>query len=260
MTSAAASILFLLAMLVAAAAGMLLRKALPAHHTTDASNDAVLRAVGLVVTLTALVLGFFVNSAKTYYDAVSNQLKQIGADVSVLDRTLERFGPDAASGRVLLRQGTGAAVRILWPGYATALPTLAASHPIDGLEQLDDAIRALPASDALHQHLKDQALTYTAGMEHESMLLGEIAVTRMQMPLLLIMLSWLVIIYLGFGLVWPRTGTAIAALVLSAVACSGAILMIVELDSPLQGLVRVPPSVLEAPLLGTAASPAAASQ
>lgn len=248
MSSIRLSIVFFAAMLGAAAAGMLLRRVLPEHHTDAASNDAVLRAVGLVVTLTALVLGFFVNSAKTYYDAVSNDLTEIGADVSVLDRSLQRFGPEATPARTLLRQSTGAAVRLLWPEHATPLPPADRSLPIDGLEQLEDAVRALPAEDDRRRHLKEQALSYTAAMEHESLLLGEIAATRLQLPLMLILLSWLVIIYMGFGLVWPRTGTAIAALVMSAAACTGAILMILELSSPLHGVVRISPAVLEAPL------------
>lgn len=252
------SIAFLAAMLAAATCGMLLRKLLPEHHTSATSNDAVLRAVGLVVTLTALVLGFFVNSAKGYYDAVSNDLKEIGADVSVLDRTLQRFGPDAAQARTLLRQGVGTAVRLLWPGHASALPALDGGMPIDGLEQLEDAIRDLPATGDRQEHFKGQALTYAAAVERESLLLGELAATRVQLPLMLILLSWLVIIFLGFGLVWPRTGTAIAALVMSAVACAGAILMILELNSPLNGIVRISPSVLEAPLTRGSTAPASA--
>jgi hypothetical protein len=67
-----------------------------------------------------------------------------------------------------------------------------------------------------------------------------------------------VIIYMGFGLVWPRTGTAIAALVMSAAACTGAILMILELNSPLKGIVRISPSVLEAPLTRGETAPTSA--
>jgi hypothetical protein len=242
------SLAFLAAMLGAAATGMLLRRLLPEHHTDGTSNDAVLRAVGLVVTLTALVLGFFVNSSKAYYDAVSNQLNQIGADISVLDRTLARFGPGAAPAREMLRRGTGAAVHILWPDHKSVLPTVYDGLPIDGLERMEDEVRALPADDAHHEHLKEQAIDYVAGIEHESLLLGELATTRMHSLLLLIVLSWLIIIYVGFGLVWPRTGTALAALVMSAVAAAGAIFMILELYSPLHGIVHIDPSVLEFPL------------
>jgi hypothetical protein len=250
-SAAVMSLLFLAAMLVSAWGGMRLRQALPDEHTASISSDAVLRAVGFVVTLTALVLGFFVNSSKAYYDAVSNQLNQIGADISVLDRTLARFGPGAAPAREMLRRGTGAAVHILWPDHKSVLPTVYDGLPIDGLERMEDEVRALPADDARHEHLKEQAIDYVAGIEHESLMLGELATTSMHSLLLLIVLSWLVIIYAGFGVVWPRTGTALAALVMSAVAAAGAIFMILELYSPLHGIVHIDPSVLELPLTRT---------
>ena len=56
--------LLLVGMMAAAAlGGMAVRGRLPEHHTADGSLDAVLRSVGLVVTLSAVVLGFLVGSA-----------------------------------------------------------------------------------------------------------------------------------------------------------------------------------------------------
>ena len=111
------------------------------------------------------------------------------------------------------------------------------AHHTDGSS--NDAVHALPADDARHRHLKDQALVYNASVEHESLLLVELAAMRLQLPLMLILLSWLVIICLGFGLVWPRA--AIAALMMPATAFAGAILMILELTSPLRRIVRISP-------------------
>ena len=54
-------------------------------------------------------------------------------------------------------------MQLLWPEHVTPLPTLGKALPIDGLEQLEDAVRDLPAGDARHQHLKEQALAYTPG-------------------------------------------------------------------------------------------------
>jgi hypothetical protein len=238
---------------------MLLRRVLPEHHKDDKSADAVLRAVGLVVTLTALVLGFFVNSAKTYYDGISDELKKIGAGLSVIDRTLLHYGPETADARTLLRQTAGSAVQMLWPNHAGTLPTLPEGRPMAGLEQLENAVRLLPAGDPLQQQYRDQALGYVGDIQREGVMMGEMSTTRLQPALMLVLLSWLLIIYLGFGLVWPRSGTAVAALVMSCLACTGAILMILELDSPLEGLVSISPAVLEAPLAASHGAETAAA-
>ena len=248
----------LLVMLAAAGVGMLLRRVLPDHHTDDKSLDAVIRAIGLVVTLTALVLGFFVNSARAYYDGVSEELKKIGADLSVVDRTLQRYGPEADAARTMLFQSAGSAVRLLWPDATPTLPTLESGGPFSGLAQLEDLIRELPAPDTRRQQLRQQALGTVVDVEREALLLGEMSSSRLQPSLMLMLLSWLMVIYLGFGLVWPRSGTALAALALSSAACAGAILMILELDSPLEGMVQISPNVFEAPLLRTSGVPGSA--
>jgi len=49
---------------------------------------------------------------------------------------------------------------------------------------------------------------------------------------------------MGFGVVSPRTSTAIAAMALAAIAAAGALFLVVELFSPVRGLIRIEPSVL----------------
>ena len=244
----------LLVMFAAAGLGMLLRRVLPDHHTDDKSLDAVIRAIGLVVTLTALVLGFFVNSAKGYYDGLTGDLRELGADVGALDRALERYGPAAAPLRGQLREYGGTALRVLWPGAVTRLPP-GGKPPRQYLEDLQDGIHAIPATDERQRRLRDQALQLTSTIERQSLLLGEMTTSHMQTPLLVILVAWLACIYIGFGLVWPRTGTALVSLALSAGVCAGAILMILELYSPLSGLVSIDPSVIEVPLLSAVAPP-----
>jgi hypothetical protein len=46
-------------------------------------------------------------------------------------------------------------------------------------------------------------------------------------------------IFIGFSALAPRNATAILALMASAVAVSGAILLILELNQPFDGLIRI---------------------
>jgi hypothetical protein len=85
-------------------------------------------------------------------------------------------------------------------------------------------------------------------MQHAGLKLTRIAQARPQTPMLAVVLSWLVIIFLGFGLVSPQTGTALASMALAAFAAAGALFLIIELYSPVSGLLQIPPSIFESAL------------
>jgi hypothetical protein len=57
--------------------------------------------------------------------------------------------------------------------------------------------------------------------------------------MLIIVVSWLVVIFVGFSVIAPRNATAVLALILSALAVSGAIFLILELDQPFGGLIGI---------------------
>jgi hypothetical protein len=231
--------------LCAALGGMALRHALPALHDNDAFNNTVTRSLTLVVSLTSLVLGFMVGSAKGYYDGVQDKLTRVAADAMVLDRGLAHYGPEAREARELLRQTLGSAVRGLWPRHKTQLPGIAVGGAVDGLERLENAIRALPAQDDEQRSLRSEALQSTRDIMQASSLFVTATQNRFQQPILAILALWLVIIFLCFGILAPRNGSAIAVLLMSAVAISGAVFLIQELYNPMSGLLQIPPSTLE---------------
>ena len=61
--------------------GTLLRHALPEHHLSEDSQDVVRLGVGLIATISALVLGLLIAAAKTSFDTQSTQITQITADM-----------------------------------------------------------------------------------------------------------------------------------------------------------------------------------
>jgi hypothetical protein len=56
---------------------------------------------------------------------------------------------------------------------------------------------------------------------------------------LVVLVFWLTIIFMSFGLFAPRTATVIATFLVCALSVSGAILLIQELDRPFQGLIQI---------------------
>ena len=62
------SLIVLACLIAAVLAGRTLRRLLPESHLSAESKDAVKLAMGLVATMSALILGLLVSSAKGAYD------------------------------------------------------------------------------------------------------------------------------------------------------------------------------------------------
>src|SRR5580698_11517378 len=100
---------------------MLLR--LPQHHLDPDTRDIVRLGTGLIATLSALVLGLLIASAQGTFQTQSNQIKQITANVVLLDNILARAGPEAQPARVLLRGAVRTLVERIWgTGDAATTP------------------------------------------------------------------------------------------------------------------------------------------
>jgi hypothetical protein len=75
--------------------GMYFRNVLSEEHLREDVRDAIKLSTGLIGTMAALVLGLLIASAKSSYDTKSTEIKQITANIILLDVELEQYGPDA---------------------------------------------------------------------------------------------------------------------------------------------------------------------
>src|SRR5881392_4118957 len=88
--------------------GARLRRLVPAEHLSTDSKEAVKLALGLVATMTAILLGLLVRSAK----------------IALLDRVLVLYGPQTADARRALRDSVAEGVRRTWPPHGRRPATL----------------------------------------------------------------------------------------------------------------------------------------
>jgi hypothetical protein len=58
-------------------------------------------------------------------------------------------------------------------------------------------------------------------------------------PLLVVVVFWLTIVFISFGLYAPRNPTVVGVLFLCALSVSGAIFLILELYSPFEGWIKI---------------------
>jgi hypothetical protein len=94
MSSITISFVVFACVLGGAVAGMLLSAPLPQHHLSADSKETVKLGMGLVATMSALVLGLLVSSAKTFHDTQSAELTQASSEIILLDLLLARYGPE----------------------------------------------------------------------------------------------------------------------------------------------------------------------
>jgi hypothetical protein len=230
--------LLVLACLIAAVlVGRWLRHILPEAHLNSETKDAVKVAMGLVATMSALVLGLLVSSAKGAYDIQRTEVIQMAAKVAFLDRVLTAYGPEAAGVRVQLRDTLDQSIQQMWPG--------ALGHPADRNPNIQAGnllyagLQQLSPQDNAHAAVKSLAITQAVDLAQDRSLLAAQSVPSISRPMLIIVVSWLLVIFVGFSVIAPRNATAIMALMLSALAVSGAIFLILELDEPFGGLIGI---------------------
>lgn len=215
--------------------GMALRNHLPQHHLAADSRDVVKLGIGLIGTMAALVLGLLVSSAKESYDTQRSELTQMSANLILLDRLLVHYGPEADGARKLLRQIAVSTLHQLWPEEDTAAQPPTASV---GDAYFDKIQELAPRNDA-ERALQSQAESMSINLGQLRWLLFEQSGSALSMPMLVVLVFWLAIIFAGFGALAPRNTTVVVTLFLCALAVSGAIFLILELDHPFEGLIRL---------------------
>ena len=218
-------------------AGRTIRRLLPDQHLSSDSRDGIKLALGLVSTMSALVLGLLVSSAKSSYDTERSEVIQMAAKVAFLDRMLAMYGPEAAEARVRFHDAIKGAVQQMWPEEvrlpAQLAPNTQAGNVVYGI------VQALSPHDDAQHKLKEQAISVGIDIGQLRSLLVAQSVPSISKPMLIILVSWLVIIFLGFSVLAPSNPTVMFAFIISAVAVSGAIFLILELDEPFGGFLRI---------------------
>jgi hypothetical protein len=215
--------------------GMLLPRMLPARHLTPQSKDFVRLAMGLIATMSALVLGLLIAAAKTSYDTQSSQFRQMSAKIVLLDRVMAHYGPETAPARDLLRQSAGAMLERIDGGPRSG-PSEFRPTPIS--EHLYEVLARLQPQGESQRSLRTEARTIAMDIALTRWLLVTEHAGSIPMPFLVMLVFWLAIIFASFGLLAPRDGTALATLFICSVSLAGAIFLILELDRPFDGLIR----------------------
>ncbi|HQR54866.1 MAG TPA: DUF4239 domain-containing protein [Burkholderiaceae bacterium] len=223
-----------------AVAGMRLRLALPDEHLEDRSKSTINASIGLVATMTALVLGLVTASAKSSYDSVDSGVKHTASQIVILDRTLARLGPETRDIRVRLKELVAARVDAIWPEDSPSAPgkPIVANDPAFP-EHIANDIRTLAVTNDVQRALQARAVDLVEQILDTRWIVLTSTDTPVPTAFIVIMMFWLSVTFASFGLFAPRNRVVIAALFVSAMSVSCAILLVLELGSPFDGIVKV---------------------
>jgi hypothetical protein len=218
---------------------MLVGRVLPGHHLTGESKDAVKQGLALIATLTALVLGLLVATAKGTYDAQSNTVNQMSTNVLLLDRVLGKYGPETKEARELLRGTVAAMLEGIWPEHGTGAANLTPGEARTQGDRFYDAVADLAPKTEAQKKLQQRALDLAADLAQMRLRLYVQRDASIPVPFLAVLVFWLIILFGGIGLLAPRNATVVAVLLVCTLSVSGALFLILELDRPFGGIMRV---------------------
>src|SRR5262247_637564 len=216
---------------------MFFRTLVPEKHLSSDTQDVVKLGIALIATMATLVLGLLVASAKSTYDTRRTQLLQVSADIILLDRVLANYGPETQDARVMLQRSVAAVLEQFWPANRARLVTI--DRSASSVESVYDNIQRLaPRSDA-QRSLQAQALTIAFDLGRTRVLLFEQLDSSIPLPFLVVLVFWLAVIFVSFGLFAPRNGIVAVAFFVCGLSVSGAIFLILELDRSFPGKNRM---------------------
>jgi hypothetical protein len=219
--------------------GMLLGATLPAQHLSPESRDVVKVGMGLIGTMTALVLGLVLASAKSSFDTKNGQVRQTAVVVIVLDRTLARYGPETKDIRDLIRQTVAQRLDTTWPEESSRSAPADTAVDAPAGEVLEDRIRALSPQNDAQRALQSRALQLTGDVLQARWLIFEKTGSSIPLPFLVILIFWLTVLFASFGLVAPRNATVLTVLLICAMSVSAALFLILEMDRPFEGMLKI---------------------
>ncbi|HZV76148.1 MAG TPA: hypothetical protein VFF63_00155 [Candidatus Babeliales bacterium] len=187
--------------------------------------------------MAGLVLGLLVGSATASYNTQRSELLTAASNVILLDRVLAHYGPQAAGARAVLRASVQQTLDKMWPQEASRAPQIVptATHAEDVLDKLEELT---PGTDS-QRSLKPEAIGLAISIAQTRWLMYEQGGSGLSVPLLVLLIFWFTITFVGFGIFSPSNPTVFVALGLSALAVSGAIVITLAMYMPFEGLMQL---------------------
>ncbi|HYA72508.1 MAG TPA: hypothetical protein VEF36_05075, partial [Roseiarcus sp.] len=224
--------------------GLKLQLLLPDHHTSDRSRDMIAAISGLLGLLLALVLGTLIGASYSFYATQKAELETLDARALQYDSALAAYGPEAQPGRDGLKKAIQQGYDMFWGAGQSDPKAQSVAVALAGLKKMDHFLLSLtPTTDAQKQLLTTASVN-ASWIEQTRLLMSLQLAAPIPWPLIIIVVSWSLLLFCGYGLLSRLNATVVATLALGSFAVASAIFLIIELNQPYTGLFRISPAVI----------------
>ncbi len=218
--------------------GMYIRDILPRHQLNPDSKDVVRLSMGLVATLTALVLGLLIANASSTFSGKQTQIRQLTANFTLLDATLEQYGPEARNARTQLRRLLPALADKVWTEDEENTGLVAFQKTAEAEAYFKEIQSLNPRTDG-QRMLRDRIHQVTNEIAQTRLLLHAQTGNAIRTPFLVVMVFWIFALFVSFGLFGRASTLTIGALLVCALSISGAVFLVLELDKAFTGIMAI---------------------
>jgi hypothetical protein len=204
--------------------GNFIRNLVPGHHLSGDSKDVIKQVNAMLATIAALVLGLLIASAKGTFETMNSELRQISSNIILLDRNLAHYGPEAGEARDILRSAATTAFSRIWPEGNDTMVIDKLGRLDTGFEDLQEKLRLLTPQNDDQRLLQARAIQI--GSEIASarwLVIHQASQSSIPLPFTVLLICWLTIIFMCFGLFCARNATVIAVLLVGALSAASAL-------------------------------------
>lgn len=238
MSSIAIAVVTFVSAFACALLGIAIRSAMPEAHRSKESQDVVRLGMGLVATMTALLLGLITAAAKSSFDSKNAGVRNSATNIVALDRHLAAYGPAAGPIRDLLKRAAAERIQTLWPEAGPSTGFGPRRVPL--IEDIQKQVLALVPADDAQRWLRSTCLELTEQLHRERWRLADMHARSVPTVFLIVVIFWLSATFFSFGLYAPRNATVVAGFAVATVSVAAAVFLILELDRPFEGLIKIP--------------------
>src|SRR6478752_8389182 len=239
MSSSAAFLASLASILIGAAMGMVLKRALPADVLEGGSKEAIRLGAGFLSTLAALVIGLMIASAKNSYDTQNSNIRQLGANVVLVDQMLLKYGPATKTARALLRELISTAASRIWLENAERNRHESTFVVSGTADRFYNAVEGLTPANDEQASLKSRIVQATTEIGRTRILVFTQSDNAIPVPFFIVLVFWLVVIFASFSVFADPSPIVIASILVFALSVSSALFLIVDLSQPFDGLMQI---------------------
>ncbi len=218
--------------------GLFLSSRLRYESRTEATQKAVQNLMTVIGILSALVLGLLIAGTKTNFDTRSKEVEQFAANLTLLDRELSHF--DIKDARDLLRAFTARQLALTWPKDRARVPVVREAQTMQMLDDIQQRLRAWKPENEIAREGRTNAMQLANELQQTSCLLEVQQNSQTPRPFIIVVIFWVSVLFLSYAVFAPVNAIVIVAMLVSSISVSMAVNLILDMDHPFSGFIRVP--------------------